>query len=237
MHKVIRILKNDLQNAWRDPVFRVLMLFPFLAFFLIRFLLPWLLTRFPSLAAYQDIIVMWACLQAGTMFGFLYGFLLLEEKETAVFDYLRIMPLKAGTLMGSRLWPGLLVSWIVNFCILAYGGVLFFPLWQNLLIGLQYSFIAPVLTLALAAFAQNRMQGLAHVKVYNLLFILPALIYFFEAWWPHLGAFIPSYFSFQSIAFAHQAADFWKWWSLGSLYYTGLLYALLFLFSRRVMQA
>ena len=224
----------DLRSTYRDPIFKGLLFFPLAAFLLVRFVAPLLLTRYPDWSEYAPLIVMWACMQSATMFGFIYGFLILEEKEENVFSALQITPVSARLFIGSRLLIGLLISCLVNFLILWYGGIVQLPFWLCLLCALQFSLLAPLLTLLLGVFAQNKIEGMAQMKIANLLLNLPILIYFLPYKALHATALLPTYWSFRSIEAGLAGENFWLFYVAGCLSYLLCLFLLNFYFKRRV---
>lgn len=233
--KLLRSLSAmDLRSTYRDPIFKGLLFFPFVAFLLVRFLTPLLLTRYPEWAEYAPLIVMWACMQSATMFGFIYGFLILEEKEENVFAVLQVIPVSAQLFMGSRLLIGLLISSAVNFCILWFGGVIQLPLGQCVLVSLQYSLLAPLLSLLMGVFAKNKIEGLAQMKIVNLVLNLPILIYFLPYKALHATALLPTYWSFRSIEAGLAGESFWLFYGGGCLSYLLCLSLLHFYFNRHV---
>ncbi len=201
MKQVLTLIRHDLNSTFRDPLFKGLLFFPFVCFALVRWVFPLLITEYPVLQEYQMVLVMWATLQSATMFGFIYGFLFLEEKEEQLLPVLRILPVSTSYLVFIRQTVAVLISTLVNFCILHYGGFTSASWWFDLLVSFQMGLLAPVITLALTVFAKTRVEGLAQMKIINLIFIAPGLIYFVPGTWMHLLALIPSYWSFRSIEY------------------------------------
>ena len=224
----------DLRSTYRDPIFKGLLFFPFVAFLLVRFVAPLLLNRYPEWSEYAPLIVMWACMQSATMFGFIYGFLILEEKEENVFAALQILPVSAQVFIGSRLLLALLVSSAVNFCILWLGGVVQLPLWMCLLCALQFSLLAPLLSLLMGVLAKNKIEGMAQMKIFNLVLNLPALIYFLPYKGLHATAILPTYWSFRSIEAGLAEENFWLFYGGGCLSYLLCLSLLHLSFVRKV---
>lgn len=235
MKHLLTLSSQDFRSTFRDPIFRGLLFFPLFAFALIKWLLPVLAERYPEMIPYTPVILMWACMQSATMFGFIYGFLFLEEKETQVNQALKIIPLSAFGLVSSRLLLGLLVSTLVNLMLIAVGGVVSIPFWQALLIALQFSLMAPLLALLLGTFSKNRIEGLAQMKIFNISLILPGLIYFFDAPVAHATAVVPTYWAFRSIEASMLNGDFWLFWGVGMLYYGGLIFLLSRLYQKRML--
>lgn len=204
MMYLLHLVRNDFRLAYRDPIMRLILAMPLMILLLIWFVAPLLLLRFPIISHYQHVLLMWACLQTPVMFGFINGFLFLEEKEHGVHQALQVLPVSAGDLLLNRNLLGMVSSFLLNLLLLLSSGLIVADLLPALLLALQYSLLGPTLSLLLLTFAQNKVQGMAQFKVYNLLAILPALVYFLPQWWAHLLAFIPTYWSFRSIGMLPQ---------------------------------
>ncbi|MBA3898593.1 MAG: hypothetical protein H0X62_00030 [Bacteroidetes bacterium] len=225
MRNFITLSYSDFRSTFRDPIFKGLLLFPFFAFALIRFVLPAVVEEFPEVEQFTAVILMWACLQSATMFGFIYGFLFLEEKEENLWQALKILPVSSLKLVLSRLALGLCVSTIVNYCMIRFGNVIQVDFIKELLLAVHFSLAAPLIALYIAALAKNRIEGLAQMKIVNLLLILPAFIYFFPYDALHLTAVIPTYWSFRSLEMATTGENFLVFYLAGLFFY--LLFILL----------
>jgi hypothetical protein len=208
-------------------------MFPFLSFIIIRWILPFSIGLYPPIADYSVVILMWTCMQGASLFGFIYGFLFLEEKEENINLAYYVLPQSNFKIAITRLSIGMIISAIVNFTLLHFGNILTIPLIYEILISIQYSFLAPFMALYLDVFAKNKIEGLAQIKIVNLLIITPALIYFFPFKILHVTALIPTYWSFRSIEFANDSGMFLLFNSIGILYYFGLIVFLNFLVKRR----
>jgi hypothetical protein len=227
MKYLLSLSLNDLKCTFRDPVFKALLFFPFVSYGIIAWGLPAVIHRWPVVGEYAGVILMWACMQSSTMFGFIYGFLFLEEKEENVNQALRVVPVTGIMLVFSRLLIGMGISFLVSMILFHYGGVARLPWIQEILLSVLYSLSAPLITLLLAAFARNRIEGLAQMKMVNILLMLPGLIYFLPYNLLHLTALIPTYWNFRATEMAIlQSRSFLLYFSGGLLLQGGIIYLL-----------
>lgn len=234
MNHFLTLSKNDFRITFRDPVFKGLLAFPFIAFALIRFLYPWLLIKFPVVGSYGHVVLMWACMQTATMFGFIYGFLFLEEKDEQVDGVIHILPISTMSLLASRLGMGYGISVVANFLILQLGGIVQLTPFFSLLLALQYSLIAPLLALWLGAMSSNKIEGMAQMKLGNLVLNVPILLYFLPYKALHASAFIPTYWSFRSLEMAIEGSGlFWTFLISGWMLYAMAIALLLVKMNRR----
>ena len=226
MKTLLLLSRQDFTTTFRDPIFKGLLVFPLLAFALVKWVLPAVVAYYPPLEPYQPVILMWACLQSATMFGFIYGFLFLDEKEEHVFQVLRVVPVSTFRLLASRLLVGYFVSTVVNFLLLRFSGVVRLPLGQEVGLAAHFSLMAPLLALVLGSFAKNKVEGMAQMKIVNLLFVLPGLIYVLPQPFLHLLALVPTYWSFRSLKAAAAGESGFFLFYVGGLLYYGLLLGL-----------
>lgn len=235
MNTLLTLSRADLRSTFRDPIFKGLLGFPFVAFAIVRYVWPWLSARFPVVAPYGEVLLMWACLQSATMFGMIYGFLFLEEKEDRVWEAIRVLPVTTARLVASRLLVGVAVSTLVNWALIHRGGIVDLPAWREWPLALLFSLSAPLLALLLGVLAGNRIEGLAQMKIWNLVLIVPALIYFVPHPLAHLTALSPTYWAFRSLEAAAQATgSWWTFLSIGFLVHILVIWGLARQMGRRI---
>lgn len=225
MRYILTVCYYDFRSTYREPVFRIILFFPLIAFAVLRWGFPYLAQQMEWGDAYNRVVLMWACLQSGLMFGFIYGFLLLEEKEEDLFPLLRILPLRLQTLITGRMITGMAVSSAVNLLMILLGGMMQTGFFTALLLALQFSLAAPLIAVLLGYFARNRIEGMAVMKIVNILLIVPGLIYFFSTGVLHVTAIVPSYWMFRTLETAG-SSSFPIFLAVGFLYPAVILWFL-----------
>ncbi len=186
----------------RDPLLALLPFIPFLASLALRFLTP-LLAAFLrkalgfELMDYGEFIRLVLALFPGMFYGMAAGFLFLDDRDAGIASYWAITPVRRSGYLAARLglfaalaYPaGIACAYIVGI-----GAPRFGPLaWLAFAGALQ----APLLALALAAFADNKVEGLAMVKALGIVDVAPLAVLLpesarFVAWpfpqyWAALG--------------------------------------------------
>ena len=234
MSRLLTLTINDFRVVFRDPLLRIFLFLPLLIVAVVVWLVPIIFAAFPAIRDYDCVILMGACMQGSTMFGFINGFVFLEEKDENVFAALRVMPVTATVLLSVRMALGVTVAGLVNIAIISLTDWVIMAPFQTVLLAFQYALLAPLLTLLLATFAQNKVEGLAHFKVYSFLANLPILIYFLDHSALHALAVIPTYWSFRSVEAAQEESSFFLFCAIGTLYYLVGLGMLIRFFERRV---
>ncbi len=225
---------NDFRLVFRDAMLRSLLLAPFLVFGLLLWLVPLINTRFPDFVPYNYLVLIGGLMQSGILFGFINGFMFLEEKDEHVFTVLRTVPISARAFVASRLTLGVLLAFAYNFLILYGTRLIQISIGEASLVAFQLALITPILALSLVNFAQNKVEGFAHFKIYNLVLDLPLLIYFLPSKLFHVLAIIPTYWSFRSIEMIAKGQEFGLFYGLGTLCYMLFIGILLRIFERRV---
>jgi fluoroquinolone transport system permease protein len=227
MNAVITLSKNDFRSTFRDPVFKGMLFFPLASFAIVYWGLPALQGAWPAVEPYKQVVLMWACLQSSTMFGFIYGFLFLEEKEDNIWQAIRVLPVKGMTLVFSRLLAGIIISMLVNFLLIYFGNIIFIPLYKALLLAFLFSLSAPLIALWLGAMAKNKIEGLAQMKILNIFLILPGLIYILPYKAFTLTALVPTYWAFKSVEYSvFEGNNFWLFFAVGVLFHLLVIYLL-----------
>jgi ABC-type multidrug transport system permease subunit len=219
MNRILVLSIADFRSTFREMMFKVLLFFPFIAFIIVRWVLPAVELKYPAVSDYKLVVLMWACLQSATMFGFIYGTLFLEEKEENLFEVIKITPVPLLKVVLSRLLIGLIISVVVNFFLIYYGEVVHLPIFKVLLLSFLFSLAAPLIALTLGAFAKNRIEGLAQMKIVNILLIIPALIYFIPHKAAHLTAIIPTYWTNRALEFANDNMKFIWFFAISLIFY------------------
>ena len=234
MSQIFTLSINDFRMVFRDPMLRVFLFMPLLVLAVVVWLVPLLFAAYPAARDYDYVILMLAGMQTSTMFGFINGFVFLEEKDEQVFSALRVMPVSAGMLVGVRMLLGFAVACLVNVVLLRLTSWVAMSWGQTVLLAVQYALLAPLLALLVATFAQNKVEGLAQFKLYNFMLNLPVLIYFLPYEILHGLAVIPTYWTFRSLEALHADGNFWLFYGIGTLVYGGVLAGLVRVFEQRV---
>ncbi|MGB3618843.1 MAG: hypothetical protein WBA12_12050 [Catalinimonas sp.] len=233
MNRLLLLAANDFRMVFRDAMLRGFFLLPLLILVLVVWGVPPLLDAYPAVRDYKHVILMGACMQTVTMFGFITGFVFLEEKDQGVFAALRVLPVTAGTMLSVRLLLGTAVAWSIGTAIILLTGWLDLHAGAALLLSLPFALLTPLLTLLPATFARNKVEGLAHFKVWSFLCNLPLLVYFLDHPWLRVLAVIPTYWPYRAVAAAEAGESIYPSVGVGLLVLALGLGVMLRIFGRR----
>jgi fluoroquinolone transport system permease protein len=170
----------------------------------------------------------------GMLFAMIYGFIILDERDEDVIDFISITPLrKQGYLMYKLIMPMLLSA---LFFLLIFYATALVPL--NLLHGLGIAIMialeAAIGTLFLVTFSENKVEGLAFSKLLGIMYLAIPLVFFWDSGWHWLSAFLPPFWIAK--AFVHsQISSVWIWSDLffGIVVHMGVLILFLKNFLRK----
>lgn len=199
---LVGVVRADSRTLLRDPVLPLFALVPFLAAGAVFFALPPLLGALSSilpgdiLHSYSEIrttVHLFLLLTAPLMWGTVYGFFALDDRDDGIFQILAASPVSPGMLLSLRLL-------LPAFCTLLYIALLrlLLPLpnapgalWMgaSLLMALE----APLTALIVATLASNKVEGLAVSKASSLLFVGPLIGLLLPEPRSFLGMIAPQY--------------------------------------------
>jgi fluoroquinolone transport system permease protein len=188
----------DLHSVRRDALLRWMLVFPLLAAAAARWLVPAISARLLAvfgfdLSAYYLLFNSLLALAVPQMLGLLIGFLLLDQRDDRTLTALQVTPLTLNGYLAYRIALPVGLSLAATLFVLPFGGLS--PLaWPHLaLVALANGLMAPLVALALAAFASNKVQGFAIAKGMGVIILPPLLAWFAPAPWEYVFGLAPTY--------------------------------------------
>ena len=180
----------DARNVWRDRLLAWILGVPLLLALLLRYGVPpltaWLAQRWGfDLVPYEPLLMSFYIALAPAMAGMVVGFLLLDERDEQVLTALRVTPLPPAGYLAYRISVPLLLGFLVT--LVGYPLAGHVPLSPGVLLPvlLLAACAGPFTALFLVAFAENKVAGLALVKIINSVNMLPVVAYcVVPAYWP-----------------------------------------------------
>lgn len=198
MKRIIVLILNDFRLIFRDPSLRIFLGVPLLIFAIVLLLVPWLIGKYPVVAAYAPIVLMGAVVQTSIMFGFIYCMVLIHEKDLGVARVYGILPVSKPGFLLTRLLIPFIVSTLMAGILLIVQPYYTLPaagiLWVSILSGLM----APVIALLVAVFSKNKMEGMTWFKMVDLVIIIPLVVYLVPGIEPFFWI-IPTHWIFQML--------------------------------------
>jgi len=179
---LMRLVAADLRLVTRDPLLAIMPFAPFLAAVALRFALP-LLSGFVELATgfrimdYANIARIVITLFPGMFFGMVSGFLLLDDRDDGVSMYWGATPVGRAGYLAARLGLFSVAAFVAGLAAAGISGFGVAGLIQDAGVAGIGALQVPFFSLFLAAFAANKVEGLALLKVMSGLDLAPLAVY------------------------------------------------------------
>ncbi len=217
----VNLITADLRKIIRDPLMAGIIIAPLAIALAFRFALPnpdtmaaWLssylggeLGAEVSLAAPLLLMSVLTAIAPGLV-GAIYGLLLVNERDEHTLIAIRVMPVSFAVYIAARLFIPLVFS--VGVTIFAYplAGLAPIPMGTVALLAAINGTSAPVVALAMAAFARNKMAALAVMRVANSVLALPVIAYFAAPPMLYLAWLSPAYWQMKALWLTTSASPF-----------------------------
>jgi fluoroquinolone transport system permease protein len=200
MVQIRKLLLNDIRNIIRDRLLLyTAFLIPLIIIIFTRLVIPWLSENVVPLQQYYSLLFMLIVITIPMMFGFVIGFLIMDERDENLLTVLRVMPISRNTYLIYRM---LFVS------ILSLVYILLFPLLTGLIdigfidylpIGVLLAFLTPVLGLVANIVATNKVQAFAVFKTLGGVFYIPLFAFFINNDFKYILGIIPNFWTFMAL--------------------------------------
>lgn len=240
---IAKMGRNDAKIITRDSFLIVLFAYGVATFIAMRLLLPpitdALLNRMDfDLAPYYPLLIATAVLHqvAAVLGGTIVGFLLIDERDNNTITALMVTPVSMGQYVVYR------VILPIVFCVaLGLVGLLLLAPFsslstlQMLILSLLNGGFAALVTLTMATFASNKVEGFALIKIVGSLIIIVLAAWWIPTPWQFLLGFYPPFWTMKAYWLIEQGQTGVAWASMGASLLTHSL-ALAYLI-RRFTQA
>lgn len=233
-------VKNDLKNISRDALLLFVLTVPWLIPVFFRLAIPpltmWLEKSYGfNLQPYYPLLLSFAVLlQVPLIFGIVFGFLLLDEKDDGILAAIQVTPLSMDGYLKHRLFLTFLLSVFYVIVMLMATGLVYPVLIANLFpIILLAGLLGIGGALFIAVLANNKVEGLALMKAMGMLLLGPLAAFFIEGRWQLLLGFVPSYWLAKAYGLVSAGENALLYILAGLAYLSLLIYLLLKKFRRK----
>lgn len=209
MKSINTLVVSDIKNITRDFILVFCLLLPVFLVLVFRFMIPFisgLIRPHFDLYPYFPFIFSLYLLVAPMLYGWVIGFLLLDERDENTLIAISITPLgKRGYLL-YRIVILILVNYVFIMALAPLTGLMEVSILRLFPVAMLSSLEAPLFALMIASFARNKVEGLAFAKGLGLL-IIPCFVGLtVPPPWHYLGGLFPTYWVTQSVLSMNGAA-------------------------------
>jgi len=238
MKKFITLVRNDLKNVSRDNFLVLIYCIPLLIAGLLRFGIPYatvLLSRWVDLTEHYVFIMSFLVFLTPSFVGMVMGFMLLDDRDEDILSYMAVTPLSKGGYLLYRIIGPVIISFVMMYVTLFIANLTPIPVIRLIPIGIMAALAAPVLALMLAAFADNKIEGLAIYKLSSLIFLAPFAGYFIESDWQYIAGILPPFWVLKSFLACYRPfTGYWLFIVIGFVVHGIYIYLMLRRFNRRI---
>ena len=200
MKHLLKVSISDFKLIFRDPSLRVFLALPLLAYVVILALLPWLVEKYDFIEPYVPLVLMATVTQVSQMFGFIYGMVFIEEKETQVAKVYGVL------LPVSKIWFVIFRMMIPFFITVAFTCLLlllqpFFdlPFHLSLLLSFVIGLMSWIYPFSISILSTNKLMGMTWIKVFNVIIVIPLAAFFVPDAFAPLFGILPTHWIFQGL--------------------------------------
>lgn len=198
MSKILAILKGDLKNITRDTMLFFILVSPFFIGIAFKILIPWVTIMLKqnldfNLVDHYHFIMAFIIMLIPLMLGMMIGFVILEDRDQGILSYFAVTPLSKFNYLAYRLIISIVVSFIFSLFIIYFLRIIEIKIFMFIPIIFIASMEAPIMSIFIAAFADNKVEGFAFSKGAGILFAAPLAGYLLKTRWSILIGIFPTY--------------------------------------------
>jgi fluoroquinolone transport system permease protein len=230
MRGVLAFSRNDVRNVRREPFLIYLAIVPWVMVLLARTAIPeltrWLAesSGFDLARLYPLLVSFFFIMEIPMIVGVVMGLLLLDERDDGTLIALQVTPVSMRGYAIYRMALTVALSAIhILICTPLTGLMPLSSLPRLIPIALLASLFAPLLALVMAAFAGNKVEGLALMKAFGILMVGPVAAYFIQSRWQLLLGVLPSYWWAKAYWATGAAGSMWLYLMAGTVYHVLLM--------------
>ena len=192
------LLGIDQRMVVRDSMLRWILVVPILLALAVRYAIPALNDYFVesfdmALTAYSVLLLSAVALMVPNVVGLVCGFVLLDQRDDRSMIALQVTPLDPVQIMLARfITPSLVAVGMVPL-VLVLSGLSPLTVLSTIVVTLGSLLLLPLYSLWLAAFAHNKVQGLALSKAAGVFTLPPIAAWFVDGPWQWLFGVLPTY--------------------------------------------
>ncbi len=238
MKKFSALVWTDMKNVSRDSFLILIYGILLLIAILFRFGIPMvaeLVKPWVDLTEHYTFIMSFLAFLTPGFVGMVMGFILLDERDEDILSYMAVTPLSKSGYLFYRIVSQMIISFLLMYVILFIAHLTPVPVIRLIPVGLMASLEAPIMALFLAAFANNKVEGLAVYKLTSIIFLAPFVGYFVKSNWAFLAGILPPFWVSKAFLSSYEPhTGYWIFIMIGFIIHGGFIYLMLNRFNKRI---
>jgi hypothetical protein len=205
MKRLSTLLVSEAKSTVRDEILLIITCVPIFLSLLVRFGEPplrILLIEYVDLSRHHLTILAVLASMTPIMFGWLIGFKLLDDRDEHTLSAIAVTPLTKQGYIIYRTVLVLALSAFLNTTLLPLTGLTGITLGRLIPISIMAAFEAPIMALVLAAFAGNKVEGLAVAKFMGIFSAVPVLPLYIDSPFVYIAGIIPFFWVGKTVSLA-----------------------------------
>lgn len=200
-----------------------MLIYPAISALIGRYLLPWIENKYGfDFSPFTDLILALLVLIIPISYGALIGFSILEDRDDNVLVNVKVTPLSIHQFLSFRLIAVYFISVIATIFVMWFSKIGNLPMKNTIAIGILASLEAPISGLLINAFAKNKIEGFAIMKVGGSIIFFPIIALFMTGAKELFFSFAPGFWSAKAISFIIRGGGLYL--SYNQYYAIGLIY-------------
>lgn len=209
--------RNDLKVIGRDSLLVMLMGYGFVIAVVIRFAVPAITESLMNtmefdLTPYYPLLLSGMILHqaAALLGGTVMGFVLLDERDNGTLNAMMVTPIPVRDYVLYRVIVPMLMGFFLGFAgLIIVAELSQLTVWQMLIIAAVNSLLASLISLLLATFSANKVEGFATIKIIGSLSLIVMGAWFVPEPWQFLAGIYPAYWTMKSMWMAEAGSSLW----------------------------
>lgn len=174
-------------------------LIPLIIIIFTRLVIPWISEHVVPLEQMYPLLFMLIVIMIPLMFGFVLGFLIMDERDENLLTVLRVMPISRNTYLLYRMMFLSILSLIYILLFPVLTGLIDISFIDYLPVALLLMLLTPILGLIANIVATNKVQAFAVFKTLGGVFYIPLFAFFINNEFKYILGIIPNFWTFMAL--------------------------------------
>jgi hypothetical protein len=235
MVAVTKLMVNDLRNIARDRLLAYsAALIPVAIVIICRLFIPWVSEQVYTLTPYYPVLFMMMATLIPMLFGFVIGFLIMDERDEQLLTVLRVMPISRSGYLVYRMLLLSLIAFLILAAFPLLTGLISISFADYLPSAVLFALFTPILALIMNVAASNKVQAFAVMKMLGSVFFLPLFSLFIADYLKYIFSVIPNFWTYMALdSVLSKGTQDYVFLAVGAVYHLALIAGLFVLFNRK----